>query len=99
MSSETELTSQRVDLWLDLVCLYKTRSQAQNACKAGKVEVNGQSAKAHRSIREGDEIRIPLEGSRPDDVPRVHHARNDAADAGCIDIGRDCCGKPFDRSD
>jgi ribosome-associated heat shock protein Hsp15 len=64
MSSETDLTSQRIDLWLDLVCLYKTRSQAQNACKAGKVEVNGQSAKAHRSIREGDEIRMTRPGGR-----------------------------------
>ena len=56
MNESAELSSQRIDLWLDVVCLYKTRSQAQTACKAGKVEVNGQSAKAHRALREGDAV-------------------------------------------
>ena len=51
----------RLDLWLDVACLYKTRSEAQKACKGGKVDVNGQSAKPHREIREGDEIEM----SRP----------------------------------
>ena len=64
MSSSEGSDSQRIDLWLDLVCLYKTRSQAQTACKAGKIEVNGQSAKAHRAVREGDEIRMTRPGGR-----------------------------------
>jgi ribosome-associated heat shock protein Hsp15 len=51
----------RLDLWLDVACLYKTRSEAQKACKGGKVDVNRQSAKPHREIREGDEIEM----SRP----------------------------------
>jgi ribosome-associated heat shock protein Hsp15 len=51
----------RLDVWLDVACLFKTRSAAQKACKGGKVEVNGQSAKPNRSIRAGDEIEI----SRP----------------------------------
>jgi len=51
----------RLDLWLDVACLFKTRSEAQKACKAGKVDVNGQATKPHREIKVGDEILI----SRP----------------------------------
>jgi ribosome-associated heat shock protein Hsp15 len=48
----------RLDIWLDVSCLFKTRSEAQKACKGGKVDVNGQAAKPHREIRPGDEIQI-----------------------------------------
>jgi ribosome-associated heat shock protein Hsp15 len=51
----------RLDVWLDVVCLFKTRSEAQRACKLGKVSVNGAAAKPHREVREGDELAI----SRP----------------------------------
>jgi ribosome-associated heat shock protein Hsp15 len=48
----------RLDLWLDISCLFRTRSEAQKACKGGKVDVNGQAAKPHREIKAGDEIVI-----------------------------------------
>jgi ribosome-associated heat shock protein Hsp15 len=51
----------RLDLWLDISCLFKTRSEAQKACRGGKVDVNGQPAKPHREMRVGDVIEI----SRP----------------------------------
>ena len=51
----------RLDVWLDIACLFRTRSEAQKACKIGRVDVNGQPAKPHREIRPGDEIVI----SRP----------------------------------
>ena len=51
----------RLDIWLDVTCLYRTRSEAQRACQGGKVEVNGQNSKSHRLIRIGDEVRL----SRP----------------------------------
>jgi ribosome-associated heat shock protein Hsp15 len=51
----------RLDVWLDVVCLFKTRSEAQKACTGGKVDVNGVPAKPHRTIKPGDQIRI----SRP----------------------------------
>ena len=54
-------TTVRLDIWLDVTCLYRTRSEAQKACQGGKVEVNGQSAKPHRQLRVGDELRL----SRP----------------------------------
>jgi ribosome-associated heat shock protein Hsp15 len=48
----------RLDVWLDVACLFKTRSEAQKACKGGKVDVNDQVAKPHREIRSGDRITI-----------------------------------------
>jgi len=48
----------RLDVWLDVACLFKTRSEAQRACKGGKVAVNGQPAKQNRLLRAGDDIRI-----------------------------------------
>jgi ribosome-associated heat shock protein Hsp15 len=51
----------RVDVWLDVACLYKTRSEAQRACTGGKVEVNDQRAKPHRELRIGDTLTL----SRP----------------------------------
>jgi ribosome-associated heat shock protein Hsp15 len=46
----------RLDIWLDVACLYKTRSEAQRACRSGRVDVNAQRAKPHRLIRPGDEL-------------------------------------------
>ncbi len=51
----------RLDVWLDVACLFKTRSEAKRACEGGKVDVNGQTAKPNRAVREGDRVRI----SRP----------------------------------
>jgi ribosome-associated heat shock protein Hsp15 len=48
----------RLDTWLDVACLFKTRSEAQKACKLGKVVVNGNEAKPHRDVKIGDEIEI-----------------------------------------
>ena len=48
----------RLDVWLDVACLYKTRSEAQKACNGGKVGINGHSAKPHRPAHVGDELRI-----------------------------------------
>ncbi len=48
----------RLDVWLDVSCLFRTRSEAQNACKAGRVEVNGQPGKPDRHLRVGDQLQI-----------------------------------------
>jgi ribosome-associated heat shock protein Hsp15 len=58
----------RIDVWLDVACLFKTRSEAKRACEGGKVEVNGEHAKPHRLIREGDRIRISRGFGRHQDV-------------------------------
>lgn len=48
----------RLDVWLDVACLFKTRSEAQRACRGGKVDVNEQRAKPHRTIATGDRLSI-----------------------------------------
>ena len=48
----------RLDVWLDIACLFTTRSEAQRACTGGKIEVNGQGAKPNRLVKAGDEIEI-----------------------------------------
>lgn len=58
----------RLDVWLDVACLFKTRSEAKRACEGGKVEVNAEHAKPHRVVREGDRIRITRPFGRHQDV-------------------------------
>ena len=51
-------------MWLDVACLFKTRSLARTACQGGKVEVNGRVARPGRLLRKGDELRITRGGGR-----------------------------------
>jgi ribosome-associated heat shock protein Hsp15 len=62
------LESVRLDVWLDVACLYPTRSQAKAACEGGKVDVNGAHAKAHREIRPGDRLTITTRRGDPREV-------------------------------
>lgn len=48
----------RLDVWLDVACLFATRSEAQRACRGGKIDVNGQRAKPHRTVQPGDRLAI-----------------------------------------
>ena len=48
----------RLDVWLDVACLFRTRSEAQRACRGGKVDVNAQRAKPHRTVQPGDRLAI-----------------------------------------
>lgn len=52
-----EPASVRVDSWAWAVRLYKTRSAASTACKAGHLRVNGDKAKPATPVRIGDEVR------------------------------------------
>jgi len=61
---ESPSASQRLDVWLDVACLFKTRSLARTACQGGKVEVNGRVARSSRLLRQGDELRITRGGGR-----------------------------------
>lgn len=51
----------RIDKWLWCVRLFKTRTQAGDACRGGKVKINDQNVKASREINIGDEIEIQLQ--------------------------------------
>lgn len=48
----------RLDHWLKLVCVYKQRSEATDACNGGHVRLNGKRAKAASLVRENDIIEI-----------------------------------------
>ena len=54
----------RLDKYLWSIRLYKTRSQASEACEKGKVKFNGGNAKASRHVNTGDEYEIKTEAKR-----------------------------------
>ena len=58
----------RLDVWLDIACLFKTRSEAKRACEGGKVQVGGETAKPNRTVREGDRLRISRGQGRHQEV-------------------------------
>jgi ribosome-associated heat shock protein Hsp15 len=63
-AAEDPAASQRLDVWLDIACLFKTRSLARAACQGGKVEVNGRVARPSRLLHPRDELRITRGGGR-----------------------------------
>ena len=46
----------RVDQWLDVACIFKTRSQARGACLKGRVSIDGRICKPRRPVKVGDKI-------------------------------------------
>jgi ribosome-associated heat shock protein Hsp15 len=48
----------RLDKWLNVACILKTRSQATKACETGRVKVNDLVAKPSKAIRAGDKISV-----------------------------------------
>ncbi len=54
----------RLDKYLWSIRLFKTRSQAAEACDKGKVKYNGDSAKAAKTVSVGDEYEVKTESKR-----------------------------------
>ncbi len=52
------MTGVRMDKWLWAARFFKTRSLAARACELGRIESNGQTAKAAREVRVGDMLRV-----------------------------------------
>jgi ribosome-associated heat shock protein Hsp15 len=54
----------RLDIWLDVACIFKTRAEAQRACKGGKVFLNRHRGKPHQAIHLGDMLEITIPGGQ-----------------------------------
>lgn len=50
----------RIDTWLKLVCLFKHRADATEACKGGHVKINGQRVKPAAPVKPGDLVEFYL---------------------------------------
>jgi ribosome-associated heat shock protein Hsp15 len=48
----------RIDKWLWAARFFKTRTLAARACELGRIQSNGQPAKAAREVRAGDMLRV-----------------------------------------
>lgn len=51
-------TEARIDKWLWAVRLYKTRTLAADACKNGRIKINGALAKPSRTVKAGDVVEV-----------------------------------------
>ncbi len=56
------MTAMRIDKWLWAARFFKTRTLSARACELGRIQCNGQPAKAAREIRIGDCLRVTNEG-------------------------------------
>ncbi|TQF68356.1 RNA-binding S4 domain-containing protein [Rhodococcus spelaei] len=61
--STAESSGVRLDSWVWSVRLFKTRSAAAAACRAGHVRVNGSPAKPAQLLRVDDEVRVRVAGT------------------------------------
>jgi ribosome-associated heat shock protein Hsp15 len=52
----------RMDKWLWAARFFKTRALAARACELGRIESNGQPAKASREVRSGDLLQVKNDG-------------------------------------
>jgi ribosome-associated heat shock protein Hsp15 len=52
----------RMDKWLWAARFFKTRALASKACELGRIEANGQVAKAARLVKIGDSLLVKNEG-------------------------------------
>jgi len=56
------MVSIRMDKWLWAARFFKTRVLAARACELGRIQSNGQPAKAAREVRIGDMLRVTNDG-------------------------------------
>ena len=78
----SEGAATRIDRWLWVARVFKTRSLATAACAGGHVTVDGQSAKASKLVRPGVEVEVrTAAGLRILEVVAVVERRGPASEA------------------
>lgn len=50
----------RLDKWLHVARVFKTRTKATHACDLGRVQINGNVSKPHKSVAIGDRVEVEL---------------------------------------
>ena len=63
MKEHDLIKTQRLDKWLYIARLFKTRKSAASACDKRHVKVNEVTSKPSKSIKAGDELTIRLRGT------------------------------------
>ena len=58
--TESSTAGVRIDRWLCAARIFKSRTQATQACAAGHVKIDDQNAKAHQLVRVGDAIKVQM---------------------------------------
>lgn len=58
MTNSTMADNVRIDKYLWAIRVYKTRSEATDACSGNKVRINGVNAKPSKALKIGDEIEV-----------------------------------------
>jgi ribosome-associated heat shock protein Hsp15 len=77
---QSVLVSTRVDKWLWAVRMYKTRTDATDACRAGHVKVNHVNAKPATLVKPGDRVEaLAPSGDRRLEVTSILEKRSGAA--------------------
>jgi ribosome-associated heat shock protein Hsp15 len=84
----------RLDVWLDVACIFATRSQAKAACEGGKVDVNDVRAKPHRLVRAGDRIEVTTGPGRKRSLVVRAVAERSIAKARARELYEDLTPKP-----
>ena len=56
LSTAAAASADRLDKWLWAVRIFKSRSLAADACRAGSVEINEQPVKPARAVRVGEQV-------------------------------------------
>jgi ribosome-associated heat shock protein Hsp15 len=64
VTAEEPAGAVRADQWLWAVRLFKSRSLATSACRAGHVKLNGRTVKPAAAVRVGDRLEARTEGGR-----------------------------------
>ena len=52
------MSEARIDKWMWAVRIFKTRTIAAEACKKGRISINGAQAKAARMVKPGDIVQV-----------------------------------------